>query len=47
MELLEIYTADCHIYKQYKPTSPKPAVENLLHQIVSINLKQHKDRWIT
>ena len=42
-----------YICKRYKPTFPKPAVGNLIdpdkmkfNQIVSIDLKQWKDRWI-
>ena len=45
MEILERYSADCHICKRYKPTFPKPAVGNLIdpdkmkfNQIVSIDL---------
>ena len=53
LEILQKYSSDCCVCKKYKPTSPKPAVGNLMdpdkmkfNQIVSMDLKQWKDRWI-
>ena len=53
LDILEEYSKNCIVCKRYKPTIPKPAVENLFNpdkmkfnNIVSIDLKQCKDKLI-
>ena len=53
LDILEEYSKNCIVCKRYKPTIPKPGVRNFFNpdkmkfnSIISIDLKQHKDKLI-